>query len=149
MAAADVLIMPSYFESLSIVTLEAWAMGIPALVNGQCDVLRGQTIRANAGLYYTTYGEFSEALCLLETNQQLRETFGLNGRDYFQHHYTWPVIEQKYLNILHQLENNNLPSNVIEPLPGWLTRHRQSIPAASHIVDQLPTGPVFPERLNG
>jgi glycosyltransferase involved in cell wall biosynthesis len=149
MAAADVLIMPSYFESLSIVTLEAWAMGIPVLVNGQCDVLRGQTIRANAGLYYTTYGEFSEALCLLETNQQLRETFGLNGRDYFQHHYTWPVIEQKYLNILHQLKNNNPPSNVIEPLPGWLTRHRQSIPAASHIVDQLPTGPVFPERLNG
>ena len=149
MAAADVLIMPSYFESLSMVTLEAWAMGVPVLVNGQCDVLRGQAIRANAGLYYTTYGEFSEALRLLETNQQIRETFGSNGRDYFQHHYTWPVIEQKYLDMLHQLEKNDRPGDSIEPLPGWLARHRRSVPAAGHIVDQLPTGPVLPERQNG
>ena len=148
MAAADVLIMPSYFESLSMVTLEAWAMGVPVLVNGQCDVLRGQAIRANAGLYYTTYGEFSEALRLLETNQQLRETFGSNGRDYFRLHYTWPVIEQKYLDMLHQLENDERPGNSIEPLPGWLARHRRSVPAAGHIVDQLPTGPVLPERQN-
>jgi glycosyltransferase involved in cell wall biosynthesis len=42
MAAADVLIMPSYFESLSMVALEAWALGRPVLANGRCDVLKGQ-----------------------------------------------------------------------------------------------------------
>ena len=52
MAAADVLIMPSYFESLSMVALEAWALGKPVLANGRCDVLKGQAIRSNAGLYY-------------------------------------------------------------------------------------------------
>ena len=31
MAASDVLIMPSYFESLSMVALEAWALGRPVL----------------------------------------------------------------------------------------------------------------------
>ena len=41
-AAADVLIMPSFYESLSIVALEAWALGRPVLANGRCDVLRGQ-----------------------------------------------------------------------------------------------------------
>ena len=35
-------IMPSHFESLSMVALEAWALGKPVLANGQCDVLRGQ-----------------------------------------------------------------------------------------------------------
>ena len=34
MAAADALIMPSYFESLSMVALEAWALGKPVLANG-------------------------------------------------------------------------------------------------------------------
>ena len=149
MAAADLLIMPSYFESLSMVTLEAWAMGVPVLVNGQCDVLRGQTIRANAGLYYNTYGEFSEALRLLETNRQLRRTFGANGQDYFRQHYTWPVIEQKYLDMLHQLESDDRPGNPVEPLPGWFARHRRTVPAASQIVDQLPTGPVLSQRQNG
>ena len=44
--------MPSYFESLSMVALEAWALGRPVLANGRCDVLKGQCIRSNAGLYY-------------------------------------------------------------------------------------------------
>ena len=39
---SDLLIMPSYFESLSMVALEAWALGRPVLANGRCDVLRGQ-----------------------------------------------------------------------------------------------------------
>ena len=54
MAAAELLIMPSYFESLSMVALEAWALGRPVLANGKCDVLKGQCIRSNAGLYYET-----------------------------------------------------------------------------------------------
>ena len=143
MVAADVLIMPSYFESLSMVTLESWAMGVPVLVNGHCDVLRGQAIRANAGLYYTTYDEFSEALRLLETNRPLRRRFGANGQTYFRQHYTWSVIERKYLDMFNHLENENRHRDPIEPLPGWLARHRRSIRAAGQIVDQLPTGPAL------
>ena len=59
MAAADLLVMPSYFESLSMVALEAWALGRPVLANGKCDVLKGQCIRSNAGLYYETYSSSS------------------------------------------------------------------------------------------
>src|SRR5262249_9099365 len=38
LAASDLLVMPSYFESLSMVALEAWALGRPVLANGRCDV---------------------------------------------------------------------------------------------------------------
>ena len=34
-AASELLIMPSYFESLSMVALEAWALGRPVLANAQ------------------------------------------------------------------------------------------------------------------
>ena len=40
-AAAEALVMPSYYESLSMVALEAWALGRPVLANGHCDVLQG------------------------------------------------------------------------------------------------------------
>ena len=56
LAAADLLLMPSYYESLSMVALEAWALGKPVLANGRCEVLRGQCIRSQAGLYYETAG---------------------------------------------------------------------------------------------
>ena len=46
LARAQVLMMPSPFESLSMVLLEAWNRGLPALVNGRCRVLRGQVLRA-------------------------------------------------------------------------------------------------------
>ena len=100
----DLLIMPSPYESLSMVTLEAWAMGRPVLVNGDCDVLRGQAVRSNAGLYYTSYAEFVEALRLLENDPGLRAGLGANGRRYFERHYTWPEIDRKYLDLLDRLQ---------------------------------------------
>lgn len=150
MVAADLLIMPSYFESLSMVTLEAWALGVPVLVNGRCDVLRGQAVRANAGLYYTTVDEFSEALQALESSRHLRRGLGANGRQYFRQHYAWPVIERKYVEMLRQLraEDRSGVTNHPEPLPGWFARRRRTIPPAGQVVDQLPTGPVLPERGN-
>ena len=148
MAAADLLVMPSYFESLSMVTLEAWALGLPTLVNGHCDVLRGQVIRANAGLYYTNYPEFLESLCLLETNRPLRQKLGTNGQAYYRRHYTWPVIERKYLDILHQLSGSNTQVPVTESVPGWFARHRRTLQPAHHIVEQAPKGPVLINRKN-
>ena len=53
---------PSRFESLSLVLLEGWNHGLPALVNGHCSVLKGQALRANGALYYHNYDEFARAL---------------------------------------------------------------------------------------
>ena len=64
-ARARALVMPSRHESLSMVVLEAWMMERPVLVNGDCEVLRGQVLRANGGLYYRRYEEFAAALDLL------------------------------------------------------------------------------------
>ena len=102
LAACDLLVMPSRLESLSMVTLEAWWAERPVLVNGKCEVLRGQCRRANAGLYYSSYEEFREALALLESDATLRERFGQNGRKYFDSHYTWDIVERKYLSLIAQ-----------------------------------------------
>ena len=101
---ALLLVMPSFFESLSMVTLEAWALKKPVLANAQCEVLKGQCLRSNGGLFYSNYEEFHEALKLLLHSPQLRHALGERGQRYFQENYTWEVIENKYLSILHQLE---------------------------------------------
>jgi glycosyltransferase involved in cell wall biosynthesis len=100
LAGAELLIMPSELESLSMVTLESWALGKPVLVNGRCDVLRGQCQRSNGGLYYADYYEFREALALLESNRALASALGRNGRRFFERHYRWEVIEGKYNRLL-------------------------------------------------
>jgi glycosyltransferase involved in cell wall biosynthesis len=101
---AELLVMPSFYESLSMVTLEAWAVGKPVLANAQCDVLKGQCLRSNGGLFYETYPEFREALNLLLDSPRLSRTLGENGRRYFTANYAWDVIENKYLALLNRLE---------------------------------------------
>ena len=140
MAAAEALIMPSYLESLSMVALEAWAMGKPVLANAKCDVLQGQCIRSNAGLYYGNYAEFTETLRAIDTTPSLQSALGRNGRLFFERHYAWPVIVKKYLDMLQQLASEK-PASTMEALPGWLGRRRRALPPADSIVKQLPAGP--------
>jgi len=139
MAAADLLIMPSYYESLSMVTLETWALGRPVLANGKCDVLKGQCIRSNAGLYYETYGEFVGALEAIEQNRWLAGTLGRSGRQFFRDHYDWPVIERKYLEMFERLKTG--AAATVHPLPGWFERRRRDLPAAREVLTRLPKGP--------
>lgn len=140
LAAADVLIMPSQYESLSMVALEAWALGKPVLANGRCDVLRGQCVRSNAGLYYDDFDEFADALYLLEASGPLGGILGRNGRDFFRRHYAWPVIERKYLDMFARLAHEPVPQ--MEPLPGFLGRRARNLPAARDVVSAAPSGAV-------
>jgi glycosyltransferase involved in cell wall biosynthesis len=141
LAAADVLIMPSPFESLSIVVLEAWALGKPVLVNGRCDVLRGQVLRSRGGLFYDNAEEFAEALYTLDGTGPAGAVLGRQGKDFFRRHYTWPVVEQKYRDLFDRLKRDTAPA-AMDPLPGWLARRRRSLPPARAVVDALPAGPV-------
>jgi glycosyltransferase involved in cell wall biosynthesis len=146
LAAADLLIMPSYYESLSMVTLEAWALGRPVLANGRCDVLRGQCIRSAAGLYYESYEEFAEALYSLESNGPLHGRLGRNGREYFRRHYAWPVIERKYLDMFEQLRRHDTAGRPIEALPGWMARRKKTERPADDVLAELPSGPVVRQQ---
>jgi glycosyltransferase involved in cell wall biosynthesis len=142
LAAADLLIMPSYFESLSMVALESWALGRPVLANGRCDVLKGQCLRSNAGLFYESYEEFAETLYALESNGPLHARLGENGRDYFRRHYAWPVIERKYLEMLARLSSGPQVQSRMEPLPGWWARRRKDRQAAAELLREIPSGAV-------
>ena len=148
MAAAELLVMPSYLESLSMVALEAWAMGKPVLANAKCDVLQGQCIRSNAGLFYENFDEFAEALRAIDMTPSLQAALGRNGRAFFERHYAWPVIEKKYVDMLTQLAKESAPRKM-EPTPGWFTRRRKSQPPAESVVKGLPAGPYREARTTG
>lgn len=96
--ASRFLVLPSRFESLSIVVLEAMALGRSVLINGNCDVLKAHCTRSNAGFYYTDYFEF-EALMNLMTSEEFAlkmELLGANGLKYIEDYYTWDAIIDGY-----------------------------------------------------
>ena len=135
-AAAQVLVMPSPYESLSMAALEAWALGRPVVANARCDVLVGQCVRSNAGLYYETAAEFDAALDRLLDDPELAGTLGSRGRTFFERHYSWPVIERMYLDMFQRLKASP-PAHAMEPLPGWFARRARTCPPAAHVVEEL------------
>ena len=72
--------MPSYLESLSMVALEAWALGKPVLANAKCDVLQGQCLRSNAGLFYGNYASSPRRCARIDGTPSLQAALGRNGR---------------------------------------------------------------------
>jgi glycosyltransferase involved in cell wall biosynthesis len=92
---ARALIMPSPYESLSMVLLEAWNHGLPALVNARCKVLRGQVRRADGGLYYGNAVEFIAGLDYLLDHPDEARQLGRQGRAYVDREYRWPIVMDK------------------------------------------------------
>jgi glycosyltransferase involved in cell wall biosynthesis len=89
------LVMPSPFESLSVIVLEAWKLGVPVLANARCKVLAGQCLRSNGGLFYHGYAEFAESLRLLLEQDELAASLGRQGRAYVEREYSWETIDAK------------------------------------------------------
>jgi glycosyltransferase involved in cell wall biosynthesis len=100
---AKALLMPSPFESLSMVLLEAWNRGLPALVNARCKVLRGQVERANGGLYYGNAVEFTAALDYLLDRPLEAQQLGRQGLAYVDREYRWPTVMAKIDALLRSL----------------------------------------------
>jgi glycosyltransferase involved in cell wall biosynthesis len=86
------LVMPSYYESFSLVLAEAWAQSKPAIVNGRCAVLVGQAQRSGGGLPYEGYAEFEAAVDLLLEQPHLCADLGIRGRLYVASRYRWDTV---------------------------------------------------------
>lgn len=94
--AATVVVVPSPYESLSLLALESFAVGTPILANARSEVLVDHCQKSNAGLYYADRDEFVESLKLLIGDHRLRAAMGRNGRAYVRKFYRWDVILSKY-----------------------------------------------------
>ncbi len=98
--AATIVVVPSPYESLSLLALEAFAVGTPVLANARSEVLVDHCLRSNAGLFYADRDEFVEGLKLLLADHRLRSAMGRNGKEYVRRNYRWDVILSKYDRLL-------------------------------------------------
>lgn len=106
MAGARMLVLPSRFESLSIVVLESLALQVPVVVNGVCEVLKGHCKKSEAGLYYRDYFEFEGAVNYLLTHPEERKQMGINGAAYVEERYQWKKIMERLKTLIEYVKEN-------------------------------------------
>ncbi|MCP4088086.1 MAG: glycosyltransferase family 4 protein [Actinomycetia bacterium] len=103
LAGTLALVQPSYFESFSMALTECWSHRRPALVQGRCDVLRGQAERSQGAIPYEGYAEFEAALDLLVADPDLAAAMGQSGRRYVEERYEWGSLIPRYEQFLADL----------------------------------------------
>ncbi len=104
MAGAKCLILPSKFESLSIVVLESMKLSVPVIVNGECEVLKGHCVKSNGGLYYKGYWEFEGTLNYMLTHEEERLLMGRNGKEYVDSRYQWTNVTENLKKLIKNTE---------------------------------------------
>jgi UDP-glucose:(heptosyl)LPS alpha-1,3-glucosyltransferase len=103
--AADVFVLPTLYETFSLVAYEAAATGLPVIATPVSGI--DELLRENVGglLVQRDAGEIGEALVALSNDEQLRAELGESGRRRAGE-YTWDhaadCVRDLYLDILLQ-----------------------------------------------
>jgi glycosyltransferase involved in cell wall biosynthesis len=94
-AGAVALVNPSEMESLSIVLMEAWLEGTPAIVAAGSEVTSDHVARSGGGVAVGSYAEFRAAAARLLDDPAERERMGARGRAYVLDEYGWPAVWER------------------------------------------------------
>ena len=139
--------MPSYYESLSMVALEAWALGRPVLANATLRrAARPVPTQQCRPVSIDDAEEFGAALdAILDDPALATDARRTSGGNISLNHYRWPVIERKYLDMLTQLASAPADARM-EPLPGRAGAPAQDKPPAADVVAAAAVGPARDDR---
>lgn len=99
LAGAVAVALPSRYESLSLVALEAWRAGRPTLTTAACDVVVGQTRRSGGGRWYADHDDYVRQLQDLERDPDAAAALGEAGRAWVAA-LTWPAAVRRWRRLL-------------------------------------------------
>jgi glycosyltransferase involved in cell wall biosynthesis len=96
LGGAVAMVHPSRLESLSIVLMESWLEGTPALVSAESEVMVDHCRRSGAGVEFSDYGDFAAKLDTLLRDDAARADMGRRGATYVLEEYGWPAVRQRF-----------------------------------------------------
>lgn len=99
-AGATTVIVPGRLESLSLLALEAWAVGRPCLLNASSAVLAGHASRSRAGLLFRDADELARHAVDLVDDPARARALGDAGRRYVTATYRWDLAEARLRRLL-------------------------------------------------
>jgi glycosyltransferase involved in cell wall biosynthesis len=102
LAGALATVVPSRFESLSLLALESFAQGTPVLAREDSAVLRGQVRRSEAGALFTDEASFQTGI---DRIRAARNTFGERARAFAAQH-RWAHVVSTYREAMDELRRH-------------------------------------------
>jgi glycosyltransferase involved in cell wall biosynthesis len=93
---AGFLCQPSVNESFSIVLMEAWMLGTPVVVHGECPITKHHVVESGGGLYFSSAEDFAGVTRYLLAEPKQRALFAACGRQYVVDNYSWESVLRRF-----------------------------------------------------
>lgn len=103
LAGALALVNASRMESLSLIQLEAWREGTPAVVDAGSAVMAEHCAVSGGGFAFDGYEAFRDAVRALRDEPGLAREMGARGRDYVLDVYGWPPVRERFRAVVERL----------------------------------------------
>ncbi len=103
-AAADVVAVPSFYESFGLVAVEAMASGVP-VVASRVGGLASTVVDGRTGylIPWRCPTPFAEKIETLLRNEELRRALGAGARDRMEHGYAWSAVARQVASLYETL----------------------------------------------
>jgi glycosyltransferase involved in cell wall biosynthesis len=104
------LCQPSTNESFSIVIMEAWMVGTPVVVHGECAVTRHHVEVSGGGLYFTSAEDLGGVTEYFLSNSERRVAHAQAGAEYVAREYSWSAVLSRFDRVVSSLQQGSSPS---------------------------------------
>jgi glycosyltransferase involved in cell wall biosynthesis len=95
--AADVFVLPSYYENFGIAVAEAMVAGLPVVISDQVHIWENVLAAEGGWVAPCDVTALTEQLRQALTDPQERRRRGVKGRAYALEHYNWDTIAQQMI----------------------------------------------------
>jgi glycosyltransferase involved in cell wall biosynthesis len=89
------LCQPSTNESFSIVLMEAWMLGTPVVVHGECPVTKHHVIESAGGLYISAASDLGGVTQFFSESNN-RDQFATRGLNYVNCEFSWEAVLKRF-----------------------------------------------------
>lgn len=100
---ATAVLVPSYLESLSIIALESFYHGVPVIGRESCGPVKGHIIKGNAGLLFSDFDSYKDAIVNILSDRFFRKKLGENAKNYVQTYFNSHRIRSNYHKLFNKL----------------------------------------------
>jgi glycosyltransferase involved in cell wall biosynthesis len=106
------LCQPSVNESFSIVLMEAWMVGTPVVVHGECPITKHHVVESGGGLYFSSPEDLAGVTRYMLEERGARERFAACGRRYVEFRYSWKSVLDRFDQVLGEILREGEESRV-------------------------------------
>ncbi len=101
--AADLFVLPSYYENFGIAVAEAMVLGIPVIISDQVHICQEIRDSESGWVSQLDVAEITELLRIALQNPLERQRRGLHAQEYALKHYSWDAIAAQTIQAYDQI----------------------------------------------